>query len=121
MYTPCGKVTYELIGKGNSKFTLRQKFDLDEKMVIFFDSLSIYYNDQNVEFNCESRKKANYTSISENRTMDFSFEVDDGVFEGDTIIVYGKNFLSCDETSMALDTMIFSFVNNFRIYGVNYQ
>ena len=49
LYMPCGKVTIELIGKGNSKFVFSQKFDLDEKIIIYKDSLKIFLNEKQVK------------------------------------------------------------------------
>lgn len=119
---PCGKVVIELVGKGNSKFVLRQKIDVSERISVFEDSLFVYFNDNLVAID-HSLKAGNSNDfgkeIEENSTWEASFDLDKGVFEGDTIMVCGKNYIRCFEESITLDTIIFSFVNNLRIKGVN--
>ena len=122
LHFPCGKVAIELVGKGNSKFMLRQRFDVNEKISVFKDSLFVYYNNKivPVDINQKAEKFNDLgLEIGENSTLEASFDLDKGVFEGDTIIVYGKNYIKCFEESITLDTVIFSFVNNLRIKGVN--
>lgn len=119
---PCGKVTMELIGKGNSKFVFRQKFDVDEKIIVYKDSLKITYNEKQVIFDHHLKNiKSNNggVEIKENKTWEASFEFESGVFEGDTIKVYGPGYLKCNNEIISLEPMIYSFVNNLRIYGVN--
>lgn len=119
LHVPCGKVTIELIGRGNSKFMLRQRFNVDEKVVLFPDSLRVYYNDKKIEIDQNFRKNEKRIEISENKTLDVSFKFESGVFEGDTIIIYGNDYMNCNGIVIPLDTMIYSFVNTFRIAGVN--
>jgi len=119
---PCGKVTMELIGKGNSKFIFRQKFDLDESIIIFQDSLKIEYNEKNivVDHHLKNSKNNNVgLEINDNKIWEVSFEFDSGVFDGDTIKVFGPGYIICNDEKISLEPMIYSFVNNLRIYGVN--
>ncbi len=118
----CGKVTMELIGKGNSKFVFRQIFDLDDTIIVYKDSLKITYNEKQVIFDHHLKNiKPNNggVEIKENKTWEASFEFESGVFEGDTIKVYGPGYLKCNNEIISLEPMIYSFVNNLRIYGVN--
>lgn len=122
LHFPCGKVAIELVGRGNSKFVLSQKFDVSERISVFEDSLFVYYNGNLVPID-HSLKAGSFNDlgkkIEENKTWEASFDLDKGVFEGDTIMVYGENYIRCYEESITLDTIIFSFVNNLRIKGVN--
>ena len=51
LHMPCGKIAIELVGKGNSKFVFKQKFDLDEKAIVYTDSLKIFYNKKPAHIN----------------------------------------------------------------------
>ena len=122
IYLPCGKVTVELVGKGNSKFLFRQKFDLDNKVIVFMDSLKIFYNERQIiaEHNLKSSIKASGgMEIEKNKAWEASFQFEKGVFEGDTILITGPGYLHCNGKLVTLDTMVYSFINNLRIYGVN--
>jgi len=122
IHFPCGKISIELIGKGNSKFVLKQSFDLDQDIIINMDSLIICYNDLVVDADHKHKNsKSNQKEmiISEKKILETAFELHKGVFEGDTITVFGKKYMKCDNVSITLDTIIYSFRNNLRIRGVN--
>ncbi len=123
LHFPCGTVTLKLIGKGNSKFVLKQQFDLDNSIIVYMDSLRISFNDMRIKPAYNHKFGNSGTSqvmeLVENKMIETSFELDENVFEGDTIRIYAPGFILCDEQIIHLDTIIFSFVNNIRIYGVN--
>jgi hypothetical protein len=119
---PCGDVYIELVGRGNSIFTLRQKFDVQSEIYVNTDSLKISYNYKPVivDYNLKDIKNGSGSIKIDNRkTLDFSFKSDKSVFEGDTILVYNNNYIQCNDDMIALDSLIFSFINNIRIAGVN--
>jgi len=121
-HLPCGRVTYELIGKGNSKFMIKQRFDLDSDIQIFPDLLELHYNDNIIEAIQDLKKSIKnheFITVSGRKSMQTAFEFDKGVFEGDTILVYGKGYMKCNNEVISMDTLIFSFINNLRIHGVN--
>ena len=121
VFIPCGKITIELVGKGNSKFVLKQDFDLDANVAVFTDSLCIAYNGKKVlpVFNIKMNE---VVMVEANKEFDLqaSFDLDEGVFDGDTILVFGRSYIECNQHLISLDTLLYSFVNNFRIQGVNY-
>lgn len=120
--TPCGNISIELVGRGNSKFVFKQKFDLDEKAIVYLDSLKIYYNEKLIiaEHNLKNGKNIQGgIEVKEKKLWEASFEFEKGVFEGDTIIVFGPGFMNCKDQVITLDTMVYAFINNLRIYGVN--
>ena len=122
LHVPCGKVTIELVGKGNSKFVLKQKLDLDSEIMFNLDSLYIFYNDIKVkDFSKNKLTRSGERSflISNNKTLETAFDLDKGVFEGDTIIVFGPGIIVCNQEPIDLDTIYYSFRNNIRIRGVN--
>ncbi len=122
VHFPCGKVSVELIGKGNSVFTFKQRFDIESEISINSDSLHVYCNKKVIDIKHDlknNNKKSNWTSLDNKKTWEVSFNLDKGVFEGDTIIVYGNNYLRCHDEYISLDTMVYSFINNLRIKGVN--
>lgn len=117
---PCGKISMELVGKGNSKFVFRQHYEVDSKMTVFVDSLSFLVNDRKV-LTRNNLKKASggIVELNEETTLEFSFDLEKGVFEGDTIIVSGRGYIDCHNRLISMDTIIYSFINNLRIQGVN--
>ena len=119
---PCGYAYVQLIGKGNSIFTVRQKFNVQSEIYINIDSLKISYNHKPVAYDHTLRDsksaKGNF-KIENRKSLDFSFNLDESVFEGDTIIVYGEGYIRCNNELLALDSLVYSFRNNFRIVGVN--
>lgn len=122
LYLPVGKITVELVGKGNSKFIFRQKFDLLDNAIVYVDSLKIICNDVQIaaEHNLNSsRKVKGGVEIEKGQSWEASFEFESGVFEGDTILIAGPGYVQCRDQVISLDTMIYSFTNNLRIYGVN--
>ena len=60
-----------------------------------------------------------FFSSSLKKSLETSFEFKKGVFEGDTILVVGENYIQCNNQFISLDTMIYTFINNLRIYGIN--
>jgi len=122
IHVPCGKVTFELVGRGNSKFVFNQKVDPDESIIVFPDSLKIFYNDYelNVDHNIKNGNKfQGGVEIKGKKSIETSFQIQKGVFEGDTIKVVGVNYLKCSDQLINLDTVTFAFINNLRIFGVN--
>lgn len=119
---PCGDVYVELVGRGNSIFTLRQKFNVQNEIYVNIDSLKISYNDKPVAHNYNLKDNKNGSSsikIDKRKTLDFSFKLEESVFEGDTIIAYGNSYFRCNNDLLSLDSLVFSFINNIRIAGVN--
>ncbi len=122
IYFSCGKVTVELVGKGDSKFVIKQRFDLDAESLVQIDSLHVYYNDRRIETrnNIKKQKQADGgIEIQDKFIWDAEFEVEGGVFEGDTIFVFAPGYIQCKGKFSDMDTIIFSFANNLRIFGVN--
>ena len=120
LYTPCGKAKVELVGKGNSKFTLKQEFSFDNSADYLPDALQIRYNGKEIlpEFN-KRVVQGGSIKLEDKMTIEASFDLDESVFDGDTILVFSNEYVRCNETVIVLDTLIYSFVNNLRIYGVN--
>lgn len=121
-YFSCGKVTVELVGKGNSKFIFRQKFDLENNAIVYTDSLKIIYNGKQITAKHNLKNSGDGKGgkeIEKNKSWDVSFEFEKGVFEGDTIQISGRNYVRCNDEAITLETMVYSFINNLRIYGVN--
>lgn len=119
----CGNITIELVGKGNSKFVLRQRFDLGEKVIVNIDSLHIYYNKKEIIVQHKLKNEKNSPTeveLGENDIWEASFELDKGVFEGDTITIFGPAYVQCNNQVITLDSMFYSFSNRLRIHGVNY-
>lgn len=122
LHTPCGKVTFELVGRGNSKFVFNQKFDPDESIIVNLDSLKIFYNDFELTTAHDvknNNKSQGIVEIKSKKSLETTFQIDQGVFEGDTIKIYGLNYLKCGDQFITLDTVVFAFINNLRIFGVN--
>ena len=122
LYTPCGKVVVELIGKGNSKFVFSQKFNSDNTIFVYPDSLRIFYNNFEIDLNNSEKngsKSHGRIEINGEKTLETSFQIQQGVFEGDTIKVFALNYIKCKDQLINLDTVVFAFINNLRIYGVN--
>jgi hypothetical protein len=122
LHTSCGKITIELVGRGNSKFVIKQTFDLSEKVIVNMDSIHVFYNNRpiRVKHNLINEEKSQMQiELNENDLWESSFQFDKGVFEGDTIAVFGSAYVQCREQVISLDTLYFSFTNRLRIYGVN--
>ena len=122
IHFPCGKITSELVGKGDSKFVFVQKFDLDEDVYVQVDSLRIYCNDLSVKVNHNLKKFSSthgLIRVKDKKRWEASFQVEKGVFEGDTIWIYAPAYLQCHDQFVTLDSLVFAFVNNLRIFGVN--
>ena len=122
VYFPCGKVTVELVGRGNSKFEFNQKFELDASITMYTDSLKVFFNGEEIktEFSVKDQNGADgLIKISDTEQLKASFEFEKGVFEGDTIKICGPEIIRCKDQVVTLDTLIYIFVNNLRIYGVN--
>ncbi len=118
----CGTVTIELVGKGNSKFVVKQRFDLDAAAIVQMDSLQVYYNDKPIDtrYNIKKQKQSDGgIEVQDKLIWDAAFEVESGVFEGDTILVFAPGYIQCKGQLIDMDTIIFSFANNLRIFGVN--
>ncbi len=119
---PCGKINVELIGRGNSKFVFKQKFNLDETSYVYIDSLKILYNDFAITpvNNLKNRTNSGCgIEINGKGSWESSFELEKGVFEGDTIKIFGSQYLQCKGQNITLDTLVYTFINNLRIQGVN--
>lgn len=116
----CGNVTAELVGKGNSIFTFKQQFLIEDAVRVFPDSLKIRCNNEFIllEHNIKNRH-ANWIELKNRKTWEATFHLEKGVFEGDTITVFATNYLSCNQELFSLDTMVYSFINNLRIKGIN--
>lgn len=123
LFMPCGKVSLELIGKGNSKFTFRQHFLLDESVTLHGGALMISYNEQILQpvisLSKPGKNGSEIWQLSGHEIIEHSFVLEDGVFEGDTIKIFSSGYLNCREQIMDIDTLVYSFTNNFRILGVN--
>lgn len=122
LHTSCGKITIELMGRGNSKFVIRQKFDLSDKIMVYMDSLQVYYNSKQIIVKHNLKNEMNpqmEVELKENDLWEASFEFEKGVFEGDTIMVFGPAYVQCKDQVITLDPIFYSFTNRLRIYGVN--
>jgi len=122
LYTPCGKIIVELIGRGNSKFVFSQKFNSDNIIVVYPDSLRIFYNDFEIDLSNSWKnggRSQGKIEINGEKTLETSFQLQRSVFEGDTIKVFALNYIKCKDQLINLDTVVFAFINNLRIYGVN--
>jgi hypothetical protein len=122
LYFPCGNVTIELQGIGNSRFILKQRFALSEKIHLLPDSLQVIYNGKVQPlkiFSMERRNIGSDLEISKNERFEFAFQLERRVFDGDTIAIYAPGFIKCREDFITLDTVFYTFANRLRIYGVN--
>jgi hypothetical protein len=122
LFFPCGNITFELEGVGNSKFTMTQRFKLSEKIELFTDSLMVIYNGKVLSRNLISVKEVTpgrAVQITQNERIEFVFHLDEGVFDGDTIAIYAPDFIKCRQDFLALDTVFYTFENRLRIHGVN--
>lgn len=122
LYFPCGNITFELEGAGNSKFTVKQRFALSEKVELYADSLHVIYNGKALPSNRISKGVVatdGIVEISQNERVEFVFGLEDGVFDGDTIAIYAPDFIKCRQDFITLDTVFYTFENRLRIYGVN--
>jgi hypothetical protein len=122
LYFPCGHITFALEGAGNSKFKLKQRFDLSERIELYADSLQVIYNGKALPGNRISKGLATtdgIVEITQNERFEFGFELEEGVFDGDTIAIYAPDFIKCSQDFITLDTVFYTFENRLRIYGVN--
>lgn len=122
LHTSCGKITIELMGRGNSKFIIRQKFDLSDRVTIYMDSLHVYFNNKQIKINHNLKNEMNpqtEVELKENDVWETSFEFEKGIFEGDTIMVFGPSYVHCKDHIITLDSIFYSFTNRLRIYGIN--
>ena len=123
IHLPCGSITVELIGKGNSKFTLMQKFDLDHDITVNLDSLYFLYNGTSIEANVKKgniNPRGKSAHITDNFSIELAFDLEERVFEGDSILVYAKNYFNCEGILITMDTICYTFTNTFRVEGLNY-
>jgi hypothetical protein len=121
LYFPCGKVAFELRGKGNSKFVFYQQIHSDENFIINPDSLHVYFNDEpQVLFHKFKNVRGRGKEILQGVNMlETSFEIEGGVFEGDTIFIYAPGYVFCHTDIVDMNMLVYPFINNIRIYGVN--
>lgn len=122
LYFPCGNVTIELQGIGNSRFILKQRFALSEKIHLHPDSLQVIYNGKVQPLKIFSMEKRNIgadVEISENERFECVFKLEKKVFDGDTIAIYAPGFIKCRQDFITLDSVFYTFANRLRIYGVN--
>jgi hypothetical protein len=121
LFTPCGKLGVALIGKGNSKFFILQRFTMKEPAMIFSDSLFVLYNHMPVKlhFSDERFLERNQLEIKDVEKIEAYFELDDGVFDGDTIAICASRYIQCMGDHVNLDTIYYTFSNRLRIHGVN--
>ena len=122
VHLPCGKITCELVGRGNSRFKFKQQFDIDGTAIIHTDSLRIYFNNSKVEVRHHGQYRSSGAAtveVSADGVWEASFEFEKGVFDGDTIKIVGPKYVHCGGESVTLDTMVYTFINSLRIHGVN--
>jgi len=119
---PCGSMKSALEGRGNSKFTYRQKIIVDSPVMLFADSIKIFYNNQLVP--------SAITGLGKNRSgvfkidhgdfdLEWYFSLPEGVFDGDTIKIIQHSFIDCANERHSTSDMIYTFKNPVRIQGVN--
>ena len=110
----------ELIGKGNSIFTFKQQFQGEDQVFVNPDSLILCCNNKviSAEHNIKNRN-SDWIELKNKNIWEASFRIEGGVFEGDTITVFASNYLMCDQQFFSLDTLVYSFINNLRIRGIN--
>lgn len=119
---PCGTIHSELEGRGNSKFVFRQKIIVDNPILLFADSIGIFYNSQLVSYARTSLGK-NDSGILElihgKYDMEWFFNLPEGVFDGDTIRIVHRSYIDCANELYSQSDMIYTFRNPVRIQGVN--
>lgn len=118
VYSPCGKVGLELVGRGDSKFTIIQRFELDFEAYTNPGSLFILLNDEPVEYehSVSGAKVLHKAGISR---AEIKFETSRRVKDGDIIAVSGQNYLNCRDNMTGIDTIYYKFANRLIIHGVN--
>lgn len=122
LYFPCGKVGFELIGRGNSKFIFRQNFILNKHVTVFPDSMKFFLNDKPISVGSNKGDGFDVLKVIEiegNKKNEIYFETEEGVFDGDTIAVFAERYLNCDGEFIGFDTIYYTFLNRVRIHGVN--
>ena len=121
LHFPCGKVGFELEGKGDSKFIFRQKFDLDAPVTFFPDSVRIFFNEIPIAYTINNKEKNHtmHSQISHSRRVEIFFETTRGIFDGDRIIIFSPTYIRCNDQFVGFDTISYTFTNRLRIYGVN--
>ena len=118
---PCGKLNTELIGRGNSKFILQLHGEFKDSIKINPYAVEIFYNKEAIEYDLQSfnPSKQNIPMLGDHH-LSYIFEIKEGVFDGDTILVSAPSYIYCVENVVSLDTIIYAFSNRLRIHGVNY-
>jgi hypothetical protein len=119
---PCGSLSIQLEGKGNSQFSLVHRFDLEEKVLLFPDSIHVLFNGVELPGNIagtEIPDSQRTLQIDGNEKFHLEFHTTEGVFEGDTICAYGVGFIKCRQDFITLDSVFYTFTNRLRIVGVN--
>jgi len=119
---PCGTISSELEGKGNSRFTFRQKIIVDNPIVLFTDSIKIFYNNQIVPYTKNNPGKNDsrvLKLIHGDYNMEWVFNIHEGVFDGDTIRIVQHSYIDCANELFSQTDMIYTFKNPVRIQGVN--
>jgi hypothetical protein len=121
LFSPCGQLGIELMGKGNSKFVIRQRFMMKEEIYFYPDSLIVLFNRNPVRLHLSDIKLSDTRGIKifGEEEIDVSFELEDGVFDGDTIVILAPRYINCNDDLVTLDTIYYTFSNRLRIYGVN--
>jgi len=121
LFSPCGQLGIELVGKGNSKFSIRQRFVMKEEIYFYPDSLKALYNRIPIKLYLSDTKlsgKKRIKILGEEK-IDVFFELENGVFDGDTIVIFAPRYIKCKDDLVTLDTIYYTFSNRLRIYGVN--
>ncbi len=118
VYFPCGKVGLELVGRGNSKFTLIQNFELDSPVKSFPGAVEILINDQPIqtELRNVSVERQHDKGISK---TEIKFETPSRVKDGDMIAISSQNYVHCRDFVAGIDTIYYKFANRLVIHGVN--
>jgi hypothetical protein len=111
-----------LEGRGNSKFVFRQKIIVDSPVLLFADSIQIFYNNQLVSYirtNLEKNDSGTLELTHGKYDMEWFFNLPEGVFDGDTIRIVQRSFIDCANELHSQSDMIYTFRNPVRIQGVN--
>lgn len=122
LYFPCGNIVLEMVGRGNSKFKIESQVTATTPITYYRDSLKVYYNGKRQVLK-EDRKwidgLQDLIKIEGSQTLEYHFEIKNGVFDGDTLTIFAPQFVKCKKDFITLDSIKYAFTNRLRIYGVN--
>jgi len=119
LHTPCGTLAIQLIGKGNSKFRMLHEYQAKEPIIIYSDSLMVLFNGVTINAEHQKLSSGEHWELENNDSFEVQFIIEEGVFDGDTIAIFGRGYVQCLNDFVELDTVYYTFKNRLRIHGVN--